>query len=111
MAEIGVVFDFIFIWTTGEHTSQKWHNSFSKQMTSCGFQILLPPQIWLLLTFGYSSVLKPPSQAKFDEPELLLDAITEFLDARSVEELRAVFDEWVERVRWVSKNEGIYYQA
>jgi hypothetical protein len=51
-----------------------------------------------------------PHGAKFDEPEQLLDAITDFLDAISVEELTAVFDEWVERVRWVSENEGIYYQ-
>jgi hypothetical protein len=37
--------------------------------------------------------------AKFDEPEQLLNAITEFLNTISVEELRMVFDEWVERVR------------
>jgi hypothetical protein len=34
-----------------------------------------------------------------DEPEQLLGAITEFLDTISVEELRAVFDKWVERGR------------
>jgi histone-lysine N-methyltransferase SETMAR len=51
------------------------------------------------------------ADAKFDEPEQLLDAITEFLDTISVEELRAVFDECAERVRWVTKNESIYYQV
>jgi hypothetical protein len=33
------------------------------------------------------------------------------LDTISVEELRAVFDEWVERVRWVTENEDIYEQV
>jgi hypothetical protein len=49
--------------------------------------------------------------AKFDEPEQLLNAVTEFLNTISVEELKAVFDEWVERVRWVIGNKGIYYQV
>jgi galactose-1-phosphate uridylyltransferase len=31
------------------------------------------------------------------------------LNTISVEQLRAVFDEWVERVRWVTENKGIYY--
>jgi hypothetical protein len=37
-------------------TCQKWQNSFFKQMTSRGFQILLTAQIWRLLTSGYSGV-------------------------------------------------------
>jgi hypothetical protein len=49
--------------------------------------------------------------AKFDEPEQLLNAITDFLNTTSVEELRAVFDEWAERVRWVTENKGVYYQV
>jgi hypothetical protein len=49
--------------------------------------------------------------AQFDELEQLLNAITEFLNSISVEELRAVFDKWVERVRWVTENEGVYYQV
>jgi histone-lysine N-methyltransferase SETMAR len=49
--------------------------------------------------------------AEFDEPEQLLSAITELLNTISVEELRAVFDEWVERVRWVTENEGVSYQV
>jgi hypothetical protein len=40
-----------------------------------------------------------------------LEAISEFLDTISVEEFRAVFDEWAERVRWVTENEGIYCQV
>jgi hypothetical protein len=49
--------------------------------------------------------------AKFDGPEKLVNAITEFLNTISVEELRAVFDEWVERVRWVPENEGVSDQV
>jgi hypothetical protein len=49
--------------------------------------------------------------AKFDEPEQFLSAISELSDTISVEEFRAVFDEWVERVRWVTGNQGIYYQV
>jgi hypothetical protein len=41
-------------------TSQKWQKSFVKQMTSCGFHILLTAQIWRLLTSDYSGVLKSP---------------------------------------------------
>jgi hypothetical protein len=48
--------------------------------------------------------------AKFDEPEKLLDGICEFLNAISVEGIKAVFDEWVERVRSVPENKGMYSQ-
>jgi hypothetical protein len=44
------------------------------------------------------------ADAKFDEPEQLLDGISEFLDTISVEELGAVVEEWVERMRWVTEN-------
>jgi hypothetical protein len=40
-----------------------------------------------------------------------LDRRGELLDTISVEEWRAVFDEWVEKVRRVTENEGIYYQV
>jgi histone-lysine N-methyltransferase SETMAR len=49
--------------------------------------------------------------AKFDEPEQLLDAICAFLDTISVDESRAVSEKQVEKVRWVTENEGIYYQV
>jgi hypothetical protein len=67
---------------------------------------LAPSDFWL---FGCSKTAL--AGAKFDEPEQLLNAITEFLNTISAEELRAVFDEWVERVRWVTENEGVYYQV
>jgi hypothetical protein len=56
MAEIGALFDSIFIWTTAGFTSQKEQNSFVKQMTSRGFHILITTQICRLLTSGYSGV-------------------------------------------------------
>jgi hypothetical protein len=63
--------------------------------------------IWPLVIRGYQN---RPRWAKFDEPEQLLNAITEFLDAISVEELKAASDGWVERVRWVTEKDGIDYQ-
>jgi hypothetical protein len=67
---------------------------------------LAPPDFWL-----FGCIKTALSGAKFDEPDQLLNAITELLNTISVEELRAVFDEWVERVRWVTENEGVYYQV
>jgi hypothetical protein len=86
MAEIGALFDSMFIGTTAALTSQKWQNSFLKQITSCPFHILLTAQIWRTLTSGYSGVSTPPSWAKFDEPEQVLNAITELSDTTSTEE-------------------------
>jgi hypothetical protein len=57
-------------------------------------QDLAPSDFWL-----FGRIKTALTGAKFDEPEQLLNAITEFLNTISVEELRAVFDEWVERVR------------
>jgi hypothetical protein len=45
----------------------------------------------------------------FDEPEQLLDVITEFLNETQSPEVVAVFRRWVERVRWVLENNGDYY--
>jgi hypothetical protein len=45
----------------------------------------------------------------FNEPEQLLETITEFLNAIQPPEVAAVFSHWVERVRWVLENNGDYY--
>jgi hypothetical protein len=44
----------------------------------------------------------------FDEPEQLLEAITEFLDEIQPSEVVTVFSHWVEMVRWVLENNGDY---
>jgi hypothetical protein len=67
---------------------------------------LAPSDFWL-----FGRIKLALAGAKFDEPGQLLNAVTEFLNTISVEERRAVFDEWVERVRWVTANEGVYYQV
>jgi histone-lysine N-methyltransferase SETMAR len=67
---------------------------------------LVPSDFWL-----FGRIKTALTGAKFDEPEQLLNAITEFLNTISVEELRAAFDEWAERVRCVTENEGVYYQV
>jgi hypothetical protein len=69
-------------------------------------QDLAPSDVWL-----FGRIKTALAGVKFDEPEQLLNAITEFLNSISVEELRAVFDEWVERVRWGTENECAYYQV
>jgi transposase len=45
----------------------------------------------------------------FDDPEQLLEAITEFLNEIQPSEVVAVFSHWVERVRRVLENNGDYY--
>jgi hypothetical protein len=45
----------------------------------------------------------------FDEPEQLLEAITEFVNEIQPREVVAVFSHWVEGVRWVLENNGDYY--
>jgi hypothetical protein len=44
-----------------------------------------------------------------DEPEQLLEAITEFLDEIQPSELEVVFSHLVERVRWILENNGDDY--
>jgi hypothetical protein len=45
----------------------------------------------------------------FDNPEQLLEAITEFLNEIQPPEVVAVFSHWVERVREVLENNGDLY--
>jgi hypothetical protein len=45
----------------------------------------------------------------FDEPEQLLDAITEFLNEIQPPDVVAIFSHWVKRVRWALENNGDYY--
>jgi hypothetical protein len=45
----------------------------------------------------------------FDESVQLLEAITEFLDEIRPSEVVAVFNDWMEKVRWVLENNGDHY--
>jgi hypothetical protein len=44
-----------------------------------------------------------------DEPEQLMEALTEFLNEIQQPEVVAVFSHWVERVQWVLESNGDYY--
>jgi hypothetical protein len=44
----------------------------------------------------------------FDEPEQLLEAITQFWDEIQSSELEVVFSHWIERVRWMLEKNGDY---
>jgi hypothetical protein len=59
---------------------------------------LAPSKFWL---FGH--VKTSLVGQIFDEPEQLLEAITEFLNEIQPPEVVAVFSHWAEWVRWVSK--------
>jgi histone-lysine N-methyltransferase SETMAR len=65
---------------------------------------LAPSDFWL---FGH--VKTSVVGQTFDEPEQLLETITEFLNEIHPPEVVAVFSHWVEMVRWVSENNGDYY--
>jgi transposase len=65
---------------------------------------LAPSDFWL---FGH--VKTELVGQTFDEPEQLLEGITEFLNKIQTPEVVAVFSHWVERVRWVLENNGDYY--
>jgi transposase len=45
----------------------------------------------------------------FPSYEELLDAISEVVTCIESETLTAVFEHWMERLKWVSKNNGDYY--
>jgi histone-lysine N-methyltransferase SETMAR len=65
---------------------------------------LAPSDFWL---FGHRKTSLVGRA--FNEPEQLLEAITEFLNEIHPPEVVAVFRHWVERVRWVLENNGDYY--
>jgi histone-lysine N-methyltransferase SETMAR len=62
---------------------------------------LAPSDFWL---FGH--VKTSLVGQTFDEPEQLLEVITEFLNEIQPPEAVAVFSHWVESVRWVLGNSG-----
>jgi histone-lysine N-methyltransferase SETMAR len=64
---------------------------------------LAPSDFWL-----FGDVKTSLVGQTFDEPEQLLEAITEFLNEIQPPEVAAVFSHWVERVRWVLENNGDY---
>jgi hypothetical protein len=45
----------------------------------------------------------------FPSDEELLDTIGEVMSSIESETLTAVFEHWMERLEWVSKNNGDYY--
>jgi hypothetical protein len=47
----------------------------------------------------------------FTEADELFEAIGDFFDTPSDEELKSVFDGWIERMRWVIAHNGEYYQS
>jgi hypothetical protein len=47
----------------------------------------------------------------FAEPEELLEDIREFLEGIPAAELPAVFEGWIDRVRWVIAHNGQYYRS
>jgi hypothetical protein len=67
---------------------------------------IAPSDFWL---FGH--VKNSLAGRMFDEPEQLREAITAFLDEIHLSELEVVFSHWVERVRWILKNNGDYYHG
>jgi histone-lysine N-methyltransferase SETMAR len=65
---------------------------------------LAPSEIWL-----FSHVKTSPAGQTSDEPEQMLEAITEFLNEIQPPEVVAVFSHWVEMMQWVFENNGDYY--
>jgi hypothetical protein len=57
--------------------------------------------------FGY--VKESLKGMVFPSYEALLDAIGEVVTGIESETLTAVFEHWMERLEWVSKNNGDYY--
>jgi histone-lysine N-methyltransferase SETMAR len=80
---------------TKNHIGRVPHPPYSPDFT--------PSDFWLFVHVKTSLV----GQA-FDEPDQLLEAITEFLNGIEPPEVVAVFSHWVERVQWVLENNGDY---
>jgi histone-lysine N-methyltransferase SETMAR len=81
---------------TENHTERVIHPPYSLN--------LAPSDFWL---FGH--VKTSLVGQIFDDPEQLLEAITEFLNEIQPPEVVTVFRHWVERTQWVLENNGDYY--
>jgi hypothetical protein len=63
-----------------------------------------PSNFWV-----FSHVKTPLVRQTVDEPEQLLEAITELLNEIQLPEVVAVFRHWIKKMRWVLENNADYY--
>jgi histone-lysine N-methyltransferase SETMAR len=64
---------------------------------------LAPSDCWLFVRFKTG-----PSARSFAEPDELCEGAREFLEGIPAAELTAVFEGWIDRVRWVIAYNGQY---
>jgi histone-lysine N-methyltransferase SETMAR len=81
---------------TENHIERAPHPPYSPDLT--------PSDLWI---FGHVKALLVGQT--FDEREQLPEAMTQFLNEIRPPEVVVVVSHWVERVRWVSENNGDYY--
>jgi hypothetical protein len=92
------------------HTLLKNTELFAKKM-DCGSlpthstHLILQPSDF----FMFSYVKEPLKGMMSLSDEELLDAINEVVTGIESETLTAVFEDWMERLEWVSTNNGDYY--
>jgi hypothetical protein len=67
---------------------------------------LAPPNFWL-----FGRIKTGLADRSFAEPDELLEGVREFLEGISAAELTAVFEGWIDRVRWVIEHNEQYYRS
>jgi hypothetical protein len=102
--EFHIFFDYNFTWITTEPTFQRPLSNLSLKTI---LDVCLTYLTILILHHQTSGFLV--MWRLFRRPEQLLEAIAEFLNEIQPPEVRAVFSHWVERVRWVLKNNEDHY--
>jgi transposase len=91
------------------HTCQKCRNFCKENGLRLGFHSPCSPDLAPSHFFLFGYVKERLKGMVFPSYEELLDAIDEVVTGIESETLTAMFDHYMERLEWVSKNNGDYY--
>jgi histone-lysine N-methyltransferase SETMAR len=91
------------------HTAQKWRTFCEENELRLAPHPTYSPYLALSNFFLFSYVKERLKGMVFPSYEELLDAIGKVVTGIESETLTAVFEHWMERLEWMSKNNGDYY--
>jgi hypothetical protein len=94
---------------TRAHTGQKYRTFCEENGLRLAPHPAYPPDLAPSDFFMFSYIKECLKGMMFPPYEELLDAIGEMVTGIESEPLTAVFEHWMERLEWVSKNNGDYY--
>jgi hypothetical protein len=102
----------MFIWITAAFASQKSPNVFLAENNLR--HVPHPPDTPDIAPSDFDLIGRIKNAlagCSFTEPDEPFQTIGDFLSTISEEELKSVFDGWIERVRWVIARDGENYQG